>query len=312
MRVSAFWLHRNFNGGAQRLRVEGEVSGIGGTTGGTDYRIATNLTIPAIYGPDTDLTLSASILREDEPDYLIDKASIEVIATRSLSDALTVSTGLGLLTAREDSALGIREYTLFTLPLSATYDQRDDPTNAQNGYYLDIDATPFVSVDGETYGARAYADLRGYRTFGVDEKFGLAVRGQIGSVMGATVKSAPADFLFFSGGSNTVRGQPYKSLGTTRTVDGDEITTGGLSFLGAQLEARYAITDTIGVVGFYDVGHVGRTEVPGESGDLHAGVGLGVRYNTGIGPIRLDIGTPATGDNAFGNVQVYIGIGQSF
>jgi translocation and assembly module TamA len=37
-----------------------------------------------------------------------------------------------------------------------------------------------------------------------------------------------------------------------------------------------------------------------------------VRYNTGIGPIRLDIGTPANGDDAFGSVQVYIGIGQAF
>ncbi len=312
LKVSSYWLHRNFWGGAERLRVEGEIAGIGGGTGGVDYTIATSLTIPAIYGPDTDLTVSASLSREDEPDYLLDKAEIEVAATRKLTDALTASVGLGLLTAREETAAGVREYTLLTLPLTATYDKRDDATNAQNGYFIDVEATPFISLDGGANGGRIYADARVYRTFGEGDKFGVAARGQVGSVVGSTIDQTPADFLFYSGGSGTVRGQSYKSLGVDTVTAGETTTTGGLSFLGAQLEARYAVTDSIGVVGFYDIGHVGETNVPGDDGDWHAGVGLGVRYNTGIGPIRLDIGTPANGDDAFGSVEVYIGIGQAF
>ena len=54
------------------------------------------------------------------------------------------------------------------------------------------------------------------------------------------------------------------------------------------------------------------TSVPLEEGDWHSGVGIGVRYDTGIGPIRLDVATPADGDDAFGRVEVYIGIGQAF
>ncbi len=312
LKVSAFWLHRNFWGGAERLRVEGEVAGIGGGTGGTDYRIATSLTIPAIYGPDTDLSVNATLSREDEPDYLLDKAAVEVIATRKLTDDLTASAGLGLLTAREETDLGVREYTLFTLPLSATYDKRDNPTNAQNGYYIDVDATPFISLDGGASGGRLYVDARAYRSFGDDDKFGLAARAQIGTVLGAEIAEAPADFLYYSGGSGTVRGQSYKSLGVDTVAGTETTTTGGLSFVGAQLEARYGVTDSIGLVGFYDIGHVGTTQVPGEAGDWHSGLGLGLRYNTGIGPIRLDVGTPANGDDAFSSVEVYIGIGQAF
>ncbi len=312
LKVSSYWLHRNFWGGAERLRVEGEVAGIGGGTGGTDYRIATSLTIPAIYGADTDLTFNASLSREDEPDYLLDKAAIEVIATRKLTDDLSASVGLGLLTAREETDLGVREYTLFTLPLSATYDKRDDPTNAQNGYYIDVDATPFVSLDGGANGGRLYVDARYYKTFGEAERFGIAARGQVGSVIGPDIAKTPADFLFYSGGSGTVRGQTYKSLGVETVAAGETTTTGGLSFIGAQVEARYGVTDSIGLVGFYDIGHVGATQVPGEDGDWHAGLGVGVRYNTGIGPIRLDVGTPANGDDAFSSVEVYIGIGQAF
>ncbi len=312
LKVSTYWMHRNFAGGAERLRVEAEVAGIGGGTGGIDYRIATSLTIPAIYGADTDLTLNAGISREDEPDYLIDKAEIEVVATRKLSDALTASLGLGLLTAREENDFGVREYTLFTLPLTATYDKRDDPTNAQKGYYIDLEATPFVSLDGGTNGGRLYADARYYKTFGEAERFGIAARGQVGSVIGSEISETPADFLFYSGGSGTVRGRGYKTLGVDTVTNGETTTTGGLSFIGAQLEARFGVTDSIGLVGFYDLGHVGETEVPGEVGTWHAGLGVGVRYNTGIGPIRLDVGTPANGDDAFSGVEVYIGIGQAF
>ena len=66
------------------------------------------------------------------------------------------------------------------------------------------------------------------------------------------------------------------------------------------------------MVGFYDVGQVGDTDLPLENGDWHAGAGIGLRYETGIGPIRLDIGTQASGDNVGKDVQVYIGIGQAF
>ena len=140
----------------------------------------------------------------------------------------------------------------------------------------------------------------------------MAGRVQIGSVLDADLSEAPADFLFYSGGGGTVRGQPYQSLGI-ETVDGmDTVTTGGTSFLGAQLEARFLVRENIAVVGFYDFGQVGATATPGEDAEWHAGAGFGVRYNTGIGPIRLDLGTQANGDDAGSDLQVYIGIGQAF
>ena len=105
-----------------------------------------------------------------------------------------------------------------------------------------------------------------------------------------------------------MRGQPYKSLG----IDNGGELGGGTSFAGAQLETRVGINDAFSIVGFYDFGFVGDTATPLQSGDWHAGTGVGVRYNTGIGPIRCDVGTPASGNDAFGSVQVYIGIGQAF
>ena len=179
-------------------------------------------------------------------------------------------------------------------------------------YYLDSRATPFVSIDGDVNGARAFSDARAYYTIGDALPVTFAARAQIGSLIGAGVNEAPADFLFYSGGGGTVRGQPYKSLGIDRIEGGEAVTTGGTSFAGAQLEARVAVRDNIALVGFYDIGQISDNELPFDNGDWHAGAGIGLRYDTGIGPIRLDIATPASGDNAGEEVQVYIGIGQAF
>ncbi|KQB96337.1 hypothetical protein AL073_10085 [Loktanella sp. 1ANDIMAR09] len=310
--LSSFWLHRNLLDGAERIRVDAEVSGISGETGGIDYSVGGTFTRPATFGPDTDYYLSGEISRQDEPEFLLDKISVETGFSRILSDDLTVRAGVGLLRAREETALETREYTLFTLPLDATLDRRDEPSNASNGYYLDVSTTPFISTDGEISGARFYSDARGYVTLGEQEKLTLAGRVQLGSVLGADLTEAPADFLFYSGGGGTVRGQAYQSLGV-ETVEGLEtVTTGGASFLGTQLEARYAIRENISLVGFYDVGQVGAAASPFEDAEWHAGAGVGLRYNTGIGPIRLDLATQANGNNAGQDLQVYIGIGQAF
>jgi translocation and assembly module TamA len=85
------------------------------------------------------------------------------------------------------------------------------------------------------------------------------------------------------------------------------LTTGGTEFVGVSGEARVGITDTIGLVAFYDYGYVAGG---GENGS-QAGAGLGVRYKTAIGPIRLDVAFPVSGDTGEG-AQVYIGIGQAF
>jgi translocation and assembly module TamA len=310
--LSTFWLHRNLFGGAERFRVEAIVSGIEGDTGGMDYALRASFGRPATFNADTDFYVNAEISRQDEPTFLIDKFEVETGITRYVTEDLTLQAGIGLLTAREESALGNRDYTLLTLPLRATLDRRDVPTNAKSGYYLDGRLSPFTSFDGGITGARIYGDGRIYRSFGAEEGFTLAARGTVGSLVGAEIVDAPADFLYFSGGGGTVRGQPFKSLGVDIVQGMDTITTGGLSFAGAQLEARYQVRDNLYLVGFYDVGFVGDTPVPGESGNWHAGAGIGARYETGIGPIRLDIGTPASGDDAGESVQVYIGIGQAF
>ena len=168
-------------------------------------------------------------------------------------------------------------------------------------------AVAFLAISGADDGLRTYVDARAYRTFGTTRPVTFALRGQLGSVFGPALSVAPADYLFYSGGGGTVRGQPYQALG----VDlGGGNLVGGRSFVGLTAEARVQITDNIGLVGFVDGGYVGAEEFYDGSGEWHSGAGLGLRYNTGIGPIRLDVATPVHGGGS--GFFIYIGIGQAF
>jgi translocation and assembly module TamA len=295
-------------GGAESLQFDAEVSGIGGGSGGTDYTVSARFERPATFNEDTDFYAFAELEQLDEVSFFSRQLDLEVGIERIASPERTYTLGLGLRTAQTEDVFGENSYTLLTLPLSAVFDYRDNALDAKNGYYLNAEVTPFVALSGSDNGVRSYVDVRGFKTFGAARPVTFALRGQLGSVYGPDLDLAPADYLFYSGGGGTVRGQEYQSLGV---AVGDE-TTGGRSFVGVSAEVRVGVTDTIGIVGFADAGYVGEEEFYDGSGTWHSGAGLGVRYNTAIGPIRLDVAVPTSGPDADEDFQVYIGIGQSF
>lgn len=307
--LSTFWLHRNLLGGAESLRIGGEIAGLVGQTGGIDYSLTANFVRPATFRSDTDFYTDFSLSQEDEPDYFQQDVTLEAGIIRRLRDDVVLEYGVGVAVGEIEDDLGDRSYSLIYLPIQGTTDQRDDALNATRGYFASLEIAPFVGFSDTDSGARIVGDARVYRSFGTDNRVTLAARGQVGSILGADASNVPSSYLFYSGGGGTVRGQSYQSL----AVDlggGDEI--GGTSFFGAQLEARVNVTETIGVVGFYDAGFVGPNSLPFEDGDWHAGAGFGLRYNTGIGPIRFDVATPTTGGDTGSDIEIYIGIGQAF
>jgi translocation and assembly module TamA len=306
--LSGFWLHRNLFGGAERFRIEGEVGGIGGDSGGIDYRLSARFERPATFTPDTTAFLEARAEELDEEEYRQRTFEIGGGVSHIFSDELEGEIGIAYQYAEIDDDLGSRTNELLLLPAKLTFDNRDDALNATEGFYVGLEATPFLAIDAGDPAFRLYADARTYVGFGEQDTIVLAGRTQIGSVTGASLLDVPPDMLFFSGGSNTVRGQPYQSLG----VDlGGGNTSGGRSFLALSGEVRARVADSWQVVGFADTGYVGRDSFDTGNGDWHSGAGFGVRYDTGIGPIRFDVATPLDGD-AGEDYEFYIGIGQAF
>lgn len=305
VRLSGFWLHRNFLGGAERFRVDGEVAGIGGETGGTDYSFGARYERPATPRADVDLYAEFQYEILDEPDFRSDTSEFSLGFTRYATDDLTVDFGLGYLYSDARDDFGNEVFNLVTLPLGAVLDKRDDPLDPSSGFFVDLEATPFAGFSGSPSGARIALDARAYRRF---ESLTFAGRLQTGALFSPSVEESPPFYRFFSGGGGTVRGQGYQSL--SLDVGGNQ--TGGRSFLGLSGEMRANVTEAIQLVGFADWGYIGAESFPDLTGESHAGAGLGLRYNTGLGPIRLDLAAPVSGQTDGSDFYIYIGIGQAF
>ena len=312
--ISGFWMHRNLFRGAERLRVDFELGQIGGQSANGDPTADVALSFryqrPATFTPDTDAFLEGEIARVDNPEFLSRSVTFGGGVEHIFNDVLSGEIGLSYRASRITDTASTRDFEILALPIKATRDTRDVALNATSGTYLQAQVSPFVGISGTENGALLKFDGRAYRGFGADANTVLAGRFQLGALSGPTTANAPPDFLFFAGGGGSVRGQPFQAIGVT---DAAGNTTGGRSFVGVQAEVRTKVTDAIGLVGFLDAGYIGAESFYDGSGNWISGAGVGVRYDTPIGPIRVDVGTPLDGGPADASaVQIYIGIGQAF
>lgn len=305
--LTAYWLHRNLFGGAENLSFKAEISGLHGVVDGADYSFSTRFSRPGTLSPLNTFFIGAEVALQNEPTYTSRFAFIESGVVRKFSEDLEVTGSLGLRYSDVEDGFGRRQFRHVLLNFTGKRDRRNDDFNPTSGTYEFASATPYIGFAGSETGARLYADFRGYLSPGEKDPVTFAGRAQAGSILGTDLQSTPPEFMFYSGGAETVRGQPYQSL----NVNTNGVETGGLSYLGFSAEARYKVTDAIGLVAFGDVGFIGSTSNPGGTGNWHSGAGLGVRYFTGFGPVRLDVALPVSGTTGDG-VQFYIGIGQAF
>lgn len=265
------------------------------------------LTRPSTFNSDTDLYILGDLEQLDEPHYLSLQARREVGISRYFSKTLSAEAGISYRFSDVDDDFGARQFSHLALPLTLTWDRRDDQLNPANGTYLHAEVMPFLGLGNSVSGGRGYLDARAYHGFGADDGVVFAGRLQFGSIVGSSIAATPPDLLFFSGGSGSVRGHSYQSL----SLISGPTDTGGRSFLGFAGEARVSISEKIAAVAFYDVGYIGANSWIDSTGGWHSGAGFGLRYQTGIGPIRLDVAAPVTGAST-SSFQFYIGIGQAF
>ncbi len=310
--VSAGWMHRNLLGGAEKLTINGEIGGIGAQTGGEDYSLGVRLDRPGTPFRDSTAFVEALVERAQEEDYTADTARIGFGLTRYITDELTGEVGIGYEISEVTDDFDEITYEQLVLPVKLTWDTRNNALDAVEGYYAQGEVTAFRGFGTTGTGARLAFDGRAYRGFGADDRVVLAGRVQGGAIVGSDLLETPREYLFYSGGGGTVRGQPYQSLGVEIDRGGGQIQDiGGDRFVAFSAEVRAGIRGNFGAVAFYDAGFVGVEDFSEDNGAWHSGAGLGLRYDTGIGPIRLDVAAPVSGNTGDG-VQIYLGIGQAF
>ncbi|MFT7596116.1 MAG: translocation and assembly module TamA [Paracoccaceae bacterium] len=306
--LSAKWTHRNLWGAAERFQFEAAIRNLGGVED-VDGRLGLRLDLPAKLGPDDNMFYLADLERRNRTHYDVTRGVLGVGVRRVFSDSLYGEISLGGGVSIADDAFGNnRRFNLIALPVRVEWDRRNDKVNATDGFYLDTRVMPFAGLSGTDSGGRLLVDARGYQALTKSGSIILAGRVQIGSVVGASLADVTPEYLFFSGGAGSVRGQPYESLGIPVGVG----VAGGRSMLALSGEMRGRITEKISLVGFFDFGAVDASSFVDKNSIYHSGAGLGLRYDLGgFGPLRLDLAVPVEGTTGEG-LQFYVGIGQAF
>ena len=300
------WMHRNLFGGAEKLRFESRIANIGGS-GDIDGRIALRLDRPATLGPDDSTFYLAELESVDELHYAATRGLVGFGVRREFSEGTFGEAAIVASSILATDAFGKRRFRFLGVPLRLERDRRDDKVSATSGTFLNARVMPYFGFGGTDPGVQIIGDGRYYKTLGSD-RLVFAGRLQMGSVLGPSLQDVSPTLLFFSGGAGSVRGHPYQSLGIP--VGGN--TAGGRSYLAGSAEIRGYITEKISLVGFYDVGLIGRDAFVTGGTNQHSGAGIGVRYDLGgFGPLRLDLAQPVSGSTRDG-LQFYIGIGQAF
>ncbi len=225
---------------------------------------------------------------------------------------LTWAAGAEILgTVEEDYnfALGARDkrkYLIGGINGQLGFDKTDSLLDPTRGFRAQILAQPEGALsDGFRPYFRSQFDASGYFPFG--DKLVVAGRARVGSTVGIDRFDLAPSRRFYAGGGGSVRGYGFRQLGP-KDPDGDPL--GGLSLTEAAAEVRYRFGD-FGVVGFVDVGQLYESRIPDFKG-LRAGVGIGARYYTNFGPLRVDIATPVGRRAGESRLNIYISVGQAF
>lgn len=308
--LSTFWEHRNLFGGAERLRLEAEANRLG-TSGNTDEtggKLSANLRQPWFLGVNQTLVYDIAVLRERLDAYDRDAVTASILLERPISDRLTLSAGPLAEISRVTQDDITTDYQLLGVLGQARWEDVDSLLNPSRGLRVTALASPIYNFTDSEVFTRTRLQASTYFDLSSDKGSILALRGVVGSILGAEANGVPPDKRFYAGGGGSVRGYDYQSIGPRTRNDQPR---GGLSLVEASIELRQRIRGPIGMAAFVDAGSVG-TDVTPEFGNMKYGAGLGIRYDTAIGPLRADIGIPLNkerGDSAFG---LYIGIGQAF
>lgn len=311
--LETYWQHRNLFGQAERLRVEGRVGGIG--TGslrdidGYNYFAGATFVKPGVIDPFTDLTVHTSA-RLDNLDTYRDRTAIGRLGlARRFTPELRGEIAINVERSRIEDPLGKRDFLLASLPGQMTFDNRDDEADPTRGVRIRVIGEPFHEAEFGNTGLISEVQGSAYHAFDERGRFVLAGRVAAGSIVGAPRDEMPASRLFFTGGGGTIRGFPFRSVGPELPT-GEVV--GGRSYFAASAEARVRVTDQIGVVPFVDIGSAFESSFPDFSEEMRIGAGLGLRYYTAFGPIRLDVAVPVNRRPGDPSVAFYMGIGQAF
>ncbi len=297
------WEHRNFLGRGERLSLTGTVSQI--TLAGEG-----RFRKPEFIRVDQSLLLNARGGVDDTDAYTSRNYGGSLEIERELSDRMILGVGPAFRVSKVEQLDQEERFRLVSLPSRFNWDTSDNLLDPTRGGRLALRFIPFHDLlSRDLTFVKGYGSYSRYYQLLKKPFLVVAGRGALGSIAGAELEEIPADERFYAGGGDSVRGFPFQSVGPRV----GSTPVGGRSLVEFSLELRLKVTEKIGLVGFFDGGSAFETVSPDFDEELGYGTGLGVRYFSPIGPLRIDVAVPLNlRDEIDDRFQIYLSLGQAF
>lgn len=302
--VEAQWEHRNLFGRGELLSLSGELGEI-------KQEFIAAFEKPNFLRRDQALLLNGALAHENTDAYEGPLTRYFGGVRRRINQNWKIVAGVPIEFSNLSDLQGARKFTLVGLEVRGDRDTSNDRFDPNDGSRLNLSLLPFYGTgENRVNFLTGRLGVTGYHAVDDQERFTLAGRGKLGSTVGESTTTLPANKRFYAGGGSSIRGYRFQSVGP---LGPGNTPLGGRSVFEVSAELRAKITDTLGGVIFIDGGNVYDDEVPDLSTNLQWAVGFGGRYFTAFGPLRLDFGFPLNGrDNVDDFMQFYISIGQAF
>ena len=306
--LGASYTDLNFRGELLKFNARGEFSGRG-------FLGDISLSEPHFAGEPIQLTLRAFLLQRSLEGYDKTEGGIESSFTYKYLDHYTSRFYLGAsqvglsTTSLNDSELGPDDYLNARLGFEQTIDFRDDKILPSKGFYAK-GSFELGNVSGDASTTYQEASFEASYRFTLGENNFFVTRFSTGAIFAEDQESLPIDLRLFSGGPDSVRSFEQRELGP-RSLSDDPL--GGEAHWNASIEYIRPINDPIKGVIFLDAGQV-YSDVSdwGSFSDPSYAIGLGLRIDLPIGPVRLEYGYNLNRRDDEPSGAVHFSIGTSF
>jgi len=282
----------------------------------SEYRVTGSYRAPRAFGSGIDAVLSATAERAIRTSFTFVRRAINAEGLHRASSHTSLFARYALDSTElydtripeEDQPLIDRlfpQIRLSAVSAGLVWDRRDDLLDPTAGGLLSVDGEVAArSIGSEVGFAKVFGQAFGFRRLTRVNRVVVGGRVQVGIARGFTrevtvpgtddrievVADLPAGRRFFAGGSTSVRGFQQDRLGVPGVLNEDGLSNGGNGVIVLNGEVRTQLWTNIGVVGFVDGGNVFARAGDMSMRDLRGAAGVGLRYRSPLGPLRLDVG----------------------
>lgn len=301
--VEVEWENRNMRGMGETLRVEANI--LGRLQEGVLQYI-----MPDLLFRHQDLVFRADYTHEVTKGYKETAYSFSSLIQHRINPCTTLSYGAMVTELKNSGSDDNGSFHLIKTPLTLRWHKTDnllDPTRG-GSFFGRIVPTAQIMSHKFIYSINQITGTC-YLSVHKNPRIVLAVKGILGSIIGTTRREIPPSERFYAGSETTLRGYRYMTVSPLH----HDKPIGGRSMMIGTLEMRWRITERMGMAYFYDVGNVYSEPYPQFNKRLFNSLGVGARYYTSVGPIRLDVAFPQNPRKGIDpKFQLYFSIGQAF